>query len=71
MVPRDQTRMTMITATLSLILSVAFAAWCFSGIVRRYRKISGFPWLFSFGFAAAATAAVFALHALVSRLGLY
>ncbi|OGD17325.1 MAG: hypothetical protein A2V76_06945 [Candidatus Aminicenantes bacterium RBG_16_63_14] len=59
--------MTTISATLSLILSVVLAAWCFCGIVRRYRRISGFPWLFSLGFAAAATAAVFALHALLSR----
>ena len=66
MVPRSKAPMTILSATLSLILSVALAAWCFSGIVRRYRKISGFPWLFSFGFAAAATAAVFALHALLS-----
>jgi hypothetical protein len=58
--------MTMISATLCLILCLAFAAWCFSGIIRRYRKISGFPWLYSFGFAAAATAAVFVLRVLIS-----
>jgi hypothetical protein len=58
--------MNMLLATLSLVFSVAFAAWCFAGIVRRYRKISGVPWLYSLGFAVAATAAVFALHAILS-----
>jgi len=58
--------MTMILATFCLILCLAFAVWCFSGIVRHYRKISGFPWLYSFGFAAAATAAVFVLRVLIS-----
>lgn len=58
--------MTKISATLCLILCLAFAVWCFSGIVRRYRKTSGFPWLCSFGFAAAATAAIFVLRVLIS-----
>ena len=55
------------SASLSVVLSVAVAAWCFEGIVRRYQKLSGFPWLCSLGFAAAATAAVLALHRLLSH----
>ncbi len=42
------------------------AAWCFRGIVRRYKTLLGFPWLLSVAFAAAAVAAVFALHVLLS-----
>jgi len=49
-----------------LVLSAALAAWSFAGIVRRYRRISGFPWFHSLVFAAAATAAVFALGALLA-----
>ena len=59
--------MTLTLATISLILSVALAAWSFSGIVKGYRRRSGIPWLASIVFAAAATAAVFAFHALLSR----
>jgi len=51
-----------------LLLSTALAAWSFAGIVRRYRKISGFPWIHSLVFAAAATAGVFALRALLALL---
>lgn len=53
-------------APLSLIFSISVAALCFLEIVRRYRKISGFPWLSSLGFAAAAMTAIVALHALLS-----
>jgi hypothetical protein len=66
MVLRGTAPMTKISAALSLIISIALAAWYFSKIVNRYRKISGFPWLSSLGFAAAATLAVFALHVLFS-----
>jgi hypothetical protein len=66
MVPRGLVPVNMLLATLSLVFSAALAAWCFVGIVRGYRKISGVPWLYSLGFAAAATAAVFALNALLS-----
>jgi hypothetical protein len=46
--------------------SLALAAGCFLGIVRRYRKLGGrFPWLFSIGFAAASIAALAALRALL------
>jgi hypothetical protein len=50
-------------APLSLLFSISAAAVCFREIVRRYRKISGFPWLSSLGFAAAAMTAIVALHA--------
>jgi len=49
-----------------LLLSAALAAWSFAGIVRSYRRISGFPWFHSLVFAAASTAAVFALRALLA-----
>jgi hypothetical protein len=53
--------------TVSLVLSAALAAWSFYAIVRGYRRPGGLPWLASIIFAAAAIAAVFALHALLSR----
>jgi hypothetical protein len=53
-------------APLSLLFSISVAAVSFLEIVRRYRKISGFPWLSSLGFAAAAMTAIVALHALFS-----
>jgi hypothetical protein len=53
-------------APLSLLFSISAAAVCFLEIVRRYRRISGFPWLSSLGFAAAAMTAIVALHALLS-----
>jgi hypothetical protein len=52
-------------APLSLLFSISVAAISFLEIVRRYRKISGFPWLSSLGFAAAAMTAIVALHALL------
>ena len=52
-------------APLPLLFSISVAAWCFLEIVRRYRRISGFPWLSSLGFAAAAMTAIVALHALL------
>lgn len=58
--------MTTMPAILLLIASLALTAWCFLGIVRRYRRISGFPWLLSLGFAAAALAALAALRALLA-----
>ena len=51
---------------LSLAVSTAAAVLSFLGIFRRYRLVYGFPWFCSLVFAAAATAAVFALHALLS-----
>jgi hypothetical protein len=54
-------------APLSLLFSISVAAVSFAGVVRRYRKISGFPWLSSLGFAAASIIAIVALHALLSR----
>jgi hypothetical protein len=54
-------------ATVLLALSVALAAWSFAGIVKGYRRRAGIPWLASIVFAAAATAAVFALHTLLSH----
>jgi hypothetical protein len=57
----------MTLATVSLALSVAVAAWSFSRIVKGYRRTSGVPWLASLVFAVAAAAAVFVLHALLSR----
>jgi hypothetical protein len=53
-------------APLSLLIAIFVAALCFLEIVRRYRRISGFPWLSSLGFAAAAVTAIFALHSLLS-----
>jgi len=49
---------------LLFLASLALSVCCFRGIVLRYRRPSGFPWLFSLGFAAAAMAALFALRAL-------
>jgi hypothetical protein len=53
-------------APLSLLFSISAAAMSFLEIVRRYRRISGFPWLSSLGFAAAAITAIVALHAFLS-----
>jgi hypothetical protein len=53
-------------APFSLLYSMSIAAMTFVQIVRRYRKISGFPWLPSLGFAMAAMTAIIALHALLS-----
>ena len=58
--------MTRLAASAFLALSVAVSVWCFRGIVHRYQTLLGFPWLLSVGFAAAAAAAVFALHALIN-----
>jgi len=58
--------MTSPAAAILLPVSLALAAWSFRGIVRRYRTLRGFPWLLAAVFAAASTAAVFALHALVA-----
>jgi hypothetical protein len=59
--------MTALAAAVLLTVSFILAAWCFRGIVRRYRTLLGFPWLPAVGFAAAAVAAVFALHALLGH----
>jgi hypothetical protein len=56
--------MTKLAAALLMPVCLAVTAWCFRGIVRRYRTLLGFPWLLSVAFAAAATAAVLALHIL-------
>lgn len=58
--------MTQPLAGLGLLAALCLAAWSFRGIVRRYRRIAGFPWLLALGFAAAATAALFALRALLA-----
>jgi len=57
--------MTTTAAGFTLLASLALSALCFRGIVLRYRRPSGFPWLWSLGFAAASTAALFALRALI------
>jgi hypothetical protein len=54
-------------AGISLAVSLVFSGWSFAGIVRGYRHRSRVPWLASLLFAAGATAAVFALHALLDR----
>jgi len=56
----------MVRLVCALLLSAALvlSAWCFRGIVRRYRTLLGFPWLLSVSFAAAAAVAVLALHVL-------
>jgi hypothetical protein len=59
--------MTTTAAGLILFASLALSGWCFRGIVLRYRRPSGFPWLYSLGFAAASTAALFALRAIFFR----
>ncbi|MGZ5454972.1 MAG: hypothetical protein ACXWHJ_12140 [Candidatus Aminicenantales bacterium] len=51
----------------SLVLSAALAAWSFCGIAKGYRRSAGLPWLASMIFAVASIAAVFLLHALLSR----
>ncbi|MBP7707681.1 MAG: hypothetical protein KA243_10620 [Candidatus Aminicenantes bacterium] len=53
------------TSTVLLAASLAAAVWSFAGIVRRYRKPGGFPWLHALVFAATATAALAALRALL------
>jgi hypothetical protein len=59
--------MTALLPALSLAVSTAAAVLSFLRIVGRYRLVYGLPWLSSLVFAAAATAAVFALHALLTR----
>lgn len=58
--------MTIPLATVSLVLSTALAGWSFAGIVKGYRRQGGVPWLASIVFAVAATAAAFALHAILA-----
>jgi hypothetical protein len=58
---------TTLATEISLAVSLALSGWSFLGIVRGYRHRSRVPWLASLVFAAAATAAVFALHALLAR----
>ncbi|MEN6559813.1 MAG: hypothetical protein ABFD52_03435 [Acidobacteriota bacterium] len=57
--------MTTLLAAAVLALSGALAGRSFSGIVKAYRLRAGVPWLASLIFAAAAAAAVLALHALL------
>jgi len=59
--------MTTAAAGLLFIASLALSVWSFRGIVLRYRRPAGFPWLCALGFAAASTAALFALRALFFR----
>jgi hypothetical protein len=54
-------------ATAFLVLSGALAIWSFAGIVRGYSRPGGVPWLASLVFAAAAIAALLALHTLLTR----
>jgi hypothetical protein len=54
-------------AIISLAISLALAAWSFMGIVKGYRRWAGLPWAASLVFAAAAIAAVLALHAFLLR----
>jgi hypothetical protein len=56
--------MSRLAAAIILPCCLAASAWCFRGIIRRYRTLLGFPWLLSVAFAAAAVVAVFALRAL-------
>jgi hypothetical protein len=58
--------MTPLAAGISLAVSLVVGGWSFSGVVRGYRHRSRVPWLASVVFAAAATGAVFALHALLA-----
>ena len=53
------------TAAVLLAASLSAAAWSFAGIVRRYRKPAGFPWVHALVFAAAAVSALAALRALL------
>lgn len=53
------------SATVLLAAGLAAAVWSFAGIVRRYRKPAGFPWLHALAFAAAAVSALAALRALL------
>jgi hypothetical protein len=55
------------TIAISLAVSLGISVLSFSAIVRGYRHRGRVPWLASLVFAAAATAAVFALHALLAR----
>jgi uncharacterized membrane protein len=67
MVTKVSCPVTLTLVIVSLIISLALAVWSFSGIVKGYRKRAGIPWVASLIFAAAAIAAVFALHALLLR----
>lgn len=66
MVRRGEAKVTPPLAVLWLLGALGLAAWSFRGIVRRYRRIAGFPWLLALAFAAAATAALAALRALLA-----
>jgi hypothetical protein len=57
--------MTRLAASIVLPCCLAASAWCFRGIIRRYRTLLGFPWLLSVTFAAAAVVGILALHALL------
>jgi hypothetical protein len=57
--------MTIPLAIVSLVLTISLAGWSFARLVKGYRRPGGVPWLASIVFAAAATAAVFVLHALL------
>lgn len=53
-------------ALVLLAAGLAAAVLSYIAIVRAYRRRTGFPWLASLGFAAAAVAALAALRALLS-----
>ncbi len=57
--------MSRLTAALLLAASLGVTVWSFSGIVRRYRTLRGFPWLLSLAMAAASVAGLFAIYALL------
>ncbi|HSA96035.1 MAG TPA: hypothetical protein VLJ16_08290 [Acidobacteriota bacterium] len=57
--------MSRLAAAIVLAGCLPLSGWCLRGIIRRYRTLLGFPWLLSLAFAAAAIAAVLALHALL------
>ena len=57
--------MSRLAAAIILPCCLAASAWCFRGIIRRYRTLLGFPWLLSVTFAAAAIVAVLALEVLL------
>jgi len=52
-------------AWLTAAFSSSWALVMFLEIVQSYQKITGFPWLASLSFAAAATSGIIGLHALL------
>lgn len=54
-------------APVTLVFSIAVSIWCLLEVIKHYRTLHGYPWLFAFCFAAAATVAILALQVLSSR----